>query len=64
MTMKRLWNILSKYSFSVFIILYLVQRDYPFGGTLQTITDIALSLTLILTIVNWILGWQLKRLDD
>lgn len=64
MTMKRLWNILSKYSFPVFIILYLVQRDYPFGGTLQTITDIALSLTLILTVVNWILGWQLKRLDE
>ncbi|PAE15151.1 hypothetical protein CHH91_15510 [Virgibacillus sp. 7505] len=62
--MKRLWDNLPKYSFPVLIILYLIQRDYPFGGTFQTITDIVLSLTLILVAVNWIIDWKLKRLDE
>lgn len=58
--MKKLMQYSSKYSFFVFVLLYLTIRDYPFGDTLQTIADIALLVATIVTIISIVVERRTK----
>ncbi|SNZ09988.1 hypothetical protein SAMN05421503_1452 [Terribacillus aidingensis] len=58
--MKKLIQYSSKYSFFVFVLLYLTIRDYPFGDTLQTIADIALLVATIVTIISIVVERRTK----
>ncbi|PAF38823.1 hypothetical protein CHH58_05205 [Terribacillus saccharophilus] len=59
--MKRFWDFISKYGFTMFVVLYLLLRDYPFGDTLQTVGDITLLVAIILSIISWVMK---KKVDN
>lgn len=40
--------------FWLFVGLYLFIRDWPFGGTMQTITDIFLFLAAVVSVVSYL----------
>ncbi|PAD37739.1 hypothetical protein CHH53_14585 [Terribacillus sp. 7520-G] len=52
----KIWDFISKYWFGIFLVLYLLLRDYPFGSTSQTISDILMLVTVILTIISWVVS--------
>lgn len=49
----------SKITFFLFVVIYLLIRDWPYGSTLQTAADILIVIALILMVIDKLLG--LKR---
>lgn len=49
---------LKKYTYDILlgiiIVIHLLTRDWPFGGTAQTVTDVLIVVALILTAIRYV----------
>ncbi|OPY59527.1 MAG: hypothetical protein A4E56_03165 [Pelotomaculum sp. PtaU1.Bin065] len=50
--LKVLKKLNSDLLFLVSVVLYLFARQWPFGGTLQTVADVLIVVALVLIVVN------------